>query len=102
MTAAARNNHLGQPIGDPVADWQPRPLPPKTPMVGRYCRVEPLDPKQHAQDLWETISVDSEGRNFTYLFTDPFPDFDSYKAWLDKIAGVADPMFHAILDLKDG
>ncbi len=97
-----RANHLGQPIGEPVPDWQPRPLPPRTPMIGRYCRVEPLDPARHGDDLWETISADEEGRNFTYLFTEPFSDRDSYRAWLDKIAAGTDPMFHAIIDLKDG
>ena len=99
--AATNVNHLGQPIGEPVPGWQPRPVPPKTAMTGRYCRVEPLDPDQHGADLWETISADQDGRNFTYLFTEPFTDFDSYNEWLHKIAAGADPMFHAIVDIRD-
>ena len=99
--ATTNVNHLGQPIGEPVPGWQPRPVPPKTAMTGRYCRVEPLDPDQHGADLWDTISADQDGRNFTYLFTEPFTDFDSYNGWLRKIAVGPDPMFHAIVDRRD-
>jgi hypothetical protein len=35
-------NHLGQPIGPPVAGWTPPPRPPRTPLAGRFCQVEPL------------------------------------------------------------
>ena len=38
-------NQLGQAIGAPMASWSPRPRPPHTPMVGRYCTVEKLDPE---------------------------------------------------------
>src|ERR1700730_13539575 len=41
-------NHLGQPVGFPVPGWTPRPAPPRTPMVGRFCTVEPLDGGRHA------------------------------------------------------
>ena len=46
-----RHNEFGQPIGDPVEAWTTRPRPPRTPMEGRYCRVEPLDLDRHAVQL---------------------------------------------------
>jgi hypothetical protein len=36
-------NQLGQRVGFPVADWTPPPVPPRAPMVGRYCRLEARD-----------------------------------------------------------
>ena len=35
-------NQFGQPIGEPVPDWVSRPVPPRTPMERRFCRLEPL------------------------------------------------------------
>ena len=40
-------NHLGQPIGFAVPDWVPAKLPPRTPMAGRWCRIEALDVARH-------------------------------------------------------
>ena len=39
----ARTNDYGQPIGDAVNGWTARERPPRTPIEGRYCRVEPLE-----------------------------------------------------------
>ncbi|HYL72154.1 MAG TPA: GNAT family N-acetyltransferase, partial [Candidatus Dormibacteraeota bacterium] len=46
MTAETHRNHLDQPIGFPLPDWSPRPRPPRAPMEGRFCRIEPLDPER--------------------------------------------------------
>ncbi len=72
-------NELGQPIGAPLPGWSPRPLPPRTPIEGRFCRVEPLDPDRHAADLFAANSEDAEGRNWTYLPHGPYPAFDLYR-----------------------
>jgi RimJ/RimL family protein N-acetyltransferase len=89
------------PIGYPVPDWTARPLPPRTPMTGRWCRVEPLEVERHAAELFEANREDREGRNWTYLTSGPFEELDGYRAWLEKIA-TNDPMFHAIVDLRTG
>jgi hypothetical protein len=53
-----RYNELGQPIGAPLPDWSPRPFPPRTPIEGRFCRVEPLDAERHAAELFKANSDD--------------------------------------------
>ena len=73
-------NHLGQPIGFPVAHWTARERPPLTPMTGRYCRVEPLDVERHAAELYQANSEDPEGRMWTYLPWGPYAGFDEYLA----------------------
>ena len=54
-------NHLGQAIGFPVPDWKPATCPTGEVMNGRYCRLEPLDTKRHAADLFAALSRDAEG-----------------------------------------
>ena len=71
---------------DRCPGWTARAAPPRTPMVGRFCRVEPLDPARHAADLFAANSLDAEGRNWTYLFQEPFRDFEAYRAWLEQVA----------------
>ena len=71
-------------------------------MVGRFCRVEPLDPARHAADLFAANGLDKDGRNWTYLFQEPFADLGSYRQWLEQVAKADDPLFHTIVDLKTG
>jgi RimJ/RimL family protein N-acetyltransferase len=75
---SAHTNHLGQPIGFPVAGWTPRERPSRDPMAGRYCRVEPLDPDRHACDLYAAYGEDRDGRMWTYLPWGPYADFAGY------------------------
>ncbi|MSO54184.1 MAG: N-acetyltransferase [Rhodospirillales bacterium] len=95
-------NHLGQPIGLPVPGWAARPRPPQTPMIGRYCRVEPLDVERHAADLHAANRENTDGSNWTYLPVEAFSDLGRYRAWLVKMSSGNDPLFHAIVDSSDG
>ncbi|MEN4757155.1 GNAT family N-acetyltransferase, partial [Pantoea agglomerans] len=35
-------NQFGQPVGEPMPDWQPRPLPQHQVFTGEVCRLEPF------------------------------------------------------------
>jgi RimJ/RimL family protein N-acetyltransferase len=90
-------NHLGQPIGFPVSGWEARQPPPRSPMAGRYCRLEPLDPELHARELHAANSEDREGRMWTYLPWGPFAGFGEYLAALRSVAAnEARPTFTVI------
>ena len=91
-----------RPTGQLLPNWTPREAPPRTAMEGRFCRLEPLDPGRHAQDLFAANALDADGRNWTYLFQEPFADFESYRAWLEQVAKSDDPLFHTIVDAKTG
>lgn len=95
-------NELGQPVGAPLAGWQPRQAPPRAPMDGRLCRVEPLDPAKHADDLFAAYSADAEGRNWTYMGYGPFASLGAFRDWMEKSCLGADPLFHAIVDKTSG
>jgi RimJ/RimL family protein N-acetyltransferase len=95
-------NALGQPIGAPLPGWTKRPRPPRTPLAGRFCRIEPLDAARHAADLWAANGDDREGRLWTYLAYGPFATEAEYRAWVDEVSRRDDPLFHAVIDAASG
>lgn len=97
-----RVNSLGQPIGYPVPHWKPVAPPPRTPIDGRYCRIEPIDPERHAAQLFEAISEDQDGRTWTYMGYGPFATLPEYRAWMKANCLGDDPLFHTIIDKASG
>jgi RimJ/RimL family protein N-acetyltransferase len=95
-------NHLGQPVGFPVEGWTARTRPPLTPVVGRYCRVEPLDPGRHARDLFAAYSEDREGRMWTYLPWGPYADFDDFLAGTEADLRRENFITYAVIDTASG
>jgi RimJ/RimL family protein N-acetyltransferase len=94
-------NALGQPIGTALPSWTPPTLPPREPMPGRYCLVEPID-ERVAADLHAANSRDADGRNWTYLPYGPFSTEGDYRRWLTTTCLGADPMFHVVIDGANG
>ena len=37
---------------DDLRDWQPRPRPERVELQGKFCRLEPLDPARHGDELF--------------------------------------------------
>lgn len=97
----SRLNEFGQPIGPEVPGWTERFFPPRTTMIGRLCRLEPLDAAKHAQDLFEEDGSD-DGRDWTYMSVGPFDSFDGYRAWCEGAAKTDDPLYFAIVDQYSG
>jgi RimJ/RimL family protein N-acetyltransferase len=91
-------NSLGQPIGPPLPDWTPRPRPPRTPLEGRLCGLEPLDAAKQAAALHEANALERESRNWTYLPYGPFASAGEYAVWVQSVQAREDPLFFAILD----
>jgi RimJ/RimL family protein N-acetyltransferase len=95
-------NSLGQPIGHPVFGWSARPQPPRAPIEGRLCRLEPLDPARHAAELHACNCQAKDARDWTYLPYGPFENLATYSAWADQAAAADDPLFYAIVDCTSG
>ncbi len=93
-----QTNRYGQPIGDPVPHWQPRPRPDAVTLTGSYCRLERLDPGRHADELFAADRADVDGTSWTYLPYGPFDDLASYAAWVGTAAAEDDPYFFAVID----
>jgi len=95
-------NQLGQPIGSPVVGWSARERPPHTPMFGRFCRVEPLDPELHARELFDAYSEDRDGRMWTYLPSGPYPTFEAYRAAAVGMAAADSRVTYTVIDAASG
>jgi RimJ/RimL family protein N-acetyltransferase len=95
-----RTNAQGQPIGDPVPGWQPRPRPDAQTLTGSYCRLERLDLARHVDDLFAADRADADGISWTYLPYGPFADHAAYSAWISDVAALPDPYFFAVLDTE--
>ena len=95
-------NHLGQPVGFPVENWQAPDPPSRAPILGRYCRIEPLDTGRHAVDLFFAYGLDSEGRLWTYLPYGPFETLKDFSLWMDEVSKPSDPLYFAIIDSATG
>jgi len=67
-------------------------------MIGRYCRLEALDAKRHATDLFAANQIDADGANWTYLPYGPFESLHKYQAWIERDCHSNDPLFFAIID----
>ncbi|MCF3946359.1 GNAT family N-acetyltransferase [Acidiphilium iwatense] len=97
-----RTNHYGQPIGAPLPDWTPRIAPPRTPMTGRYCAVEPLDPARHSNDLFASFLAAPDDRDWTYLWTERPADRVAFDHEIERAASAEDLITFAIVDHATG
>ena len=93
---------LGQPIGCALPGFRPPPRPPRAPLEGRWCRVEPLSAAVHGADLWNAYAVDAEGRVWTYLASGPFRSDAEFAAFIASREPATDPLFFAIVDAATG
>ena len=67
-------------------------------MVGRYCRLESLDPAVHGRQLFDAYVRQRVDGDWTYLSYGPFESYAEYGAWLERVYRGDDPLFYAIVD----
>ncbi|WP_456268478.1 GNAT family N-acetyltransferase [Kushneria sp. AK178] len=85
------------PVGNPIEDWQPPPVPGHETLEGRYCRVAPLDVAIHGGALFNAWQADDASR-WVYLGGRPFDDRKDCLEWLSHQAASRDPAFMALID----
>ncbi|TDI57598.1 MAG: N-acetyltransferase [Alphaproteobacteria bacterium] len=79
-----------------LKSWTPCLPPPRSPIAGRFVRIEPFKAKDHLAGLWQAYSADSAGRIWDYLPYGPFADADAFYDWGAAFYASSDPMFHVI------
>jgi RimJ/RimL family protein N-acetyltransferase len=70
-------------------------------LEGRFCRLEPLDPIRHGDQLFAASMAPGAEERFRYLFDSPQGRLD-FEDWLGRAAVSEDPMFYAVIDLSSG
>lgn len=90
-------NQFGQPIGAPINEWQPRPLPQRVVLEGQYCRLIPLEPT-HASDLQAAFATHSDERSFTWLPQEPIQRLDQWQSWIESVVQSCERLFFSVYD----
>lgn len=91
------NDELG-----PVLNWQPAQMPPMVPLVGRYVRLEKLDPAQHTAALYAAQSgPGSDDRTWLYMGNGPFATEDEMRAYTERMAASTDPSAYVVIPSGD-
>jgi RimJ/RimL family protein N-acetyltransferase len=81
-----------------LSNWQPRPVPQRQPLAGRFVRLEPLDAARHGDDLWLALQGPDPAL-WDYLPYGPFASRAPFDSWLAGNAASADPLFYAVIDM---
>jgi RimJ/RimL family protein N-acetyltransferase len=97
-----RQNKYGQPIGPAVDGWSPRPRPQRTDMVGRYCRLEPVNVARHEADLFAAYMEAPDDRDWTYLFQERPERPEDCHSYLTNLEKSEDPLHFAIVAADTG
>lgn len=90
---------MNQPVG-PAVDTTPAERPGAATLPGRFCRIEPLDPVCHGEDLWREFAGDEN--LWTYFSSGPFANERGFAEWLEQRASLADPFSYVVVDLNNG
>lgn len=90
-------NQFGQPVGDELIDWQPRPHPERVELNGRYCTLTPLRP-EHAAALFAAYQLAEDTRSWTWLLREPDANAEAFTAWVESVCALSDPIHFTVID----
>jgi len=92
--------------GLPIGPLMPNPAPAKWPeriaLDGRYCRLEPVDPARHREELFAASSVPDAAARFRYLFEVPPRTIADMDPWFAKAAASKDAAVYAVISKRTG
>ncbi|MGO4736511.1 GNAT family N-acetyltransferase [Bosea sp. 2KB_26] len=81
-------------------DWKAPPFPPAKVLEGRYCRLEPIDPDRHLDDIWQANA--GHDHIWAWMPAHPPQDRESYRELLTMMAAKAGIVPFAVIDKADG
>lgn len=82
-------NQYGQPVGDPLPDWQPVARPRCAPLSGQHCLLLPLS-IDHAESLLQAFMLAPDDRDWTWLSAERPASLSQMQHWIaDKMADAA-------------
>lgn len=87
-------------LGQPVPNWVAPAAPDDAPLIGRYARLDRLDPVQHLDGLYQAYA--RHDALWDYMPAGPFADKSALAQWAEKAARDTDPMMFVITDLETG
>ncbi|MDP3256985.1 MAG: GNAT family protein, partial [Bosea sp. (in: a-proteobacteria)] len=85
---------------NPILNWTAPPFPPARVLEGRYCRLEPIDPARHFDDIWAVNA--GQDQIWEWMPAHPPQTKAAYGELLAMMAGKAGIVPFAIIDKADG
>jgi len=77
-----QSNHFGQTVDEALAEWKGTQPLPRVTLVGRYCRLQPLDIQVHTHDLLHAYSQAPDDRDWTWLAGERPTTLESMTRWV--------------------
>ena len=93
-------NEFGQIVGNPIDGWVTAKNPIMKNIHGQYCTLEQLNILRHADELFNSLSIDNHGESWTYLPYGPFETYDSFENWLNSAILKPNTLFYVIKSNK--
>jgi RimJ/RimL family protein N-acetyltransferase/ribosomal protein S18 acetylase RimI-like enzyme len=81
-------------------DWKVPPFPPAKVLEGRYCRLEPIDPERHLDDIWAVNR--GHDQIWQWMPANPPQSREAYRELLEMMANKPGIVPFAIIDKADG
>ncbi len=92
------HNAFGQPIGQPLGEWEPPRFPDHAPLIGATVRLDPLDVPRHAGPLFDAYQSVSD-ELWTYMSIGPFATVEELTSTLTKLSRLDGwLLYSAVLD----
>jgi RimJ/RimL family protein N-acetyltransferase len=85
-----------------LSSWTPRQRPGRSPLDGRYARLEPLDPIMHGDALFEAGAGAQASDLWRYLFEQPITERAVFEEWIAGASAREDQLFFAVIDKATG
>ena len=70
-----------------LLDWTPPPFPPAKVLEGQYCRLEPVDPTRHLDEIW--AAMQGHDQLWEWMPAQPPQTKAAYGALLEMMAAKA-------------
>lgn len=102
MSVELEMNEYGQPVGSPVPSWEAAKLPDGSSLVGRFCKLVPMDIDVHGEQLYDAFCNPIEEKDWTYLPPQPFTCKEEFISYYEKMSSTSDPYQFVIVDLNTG
>ncbi len=69
------------------------PRPERVSIEGRYVLLQPLDPANHTDALWQGLGGAANEELWLYMPDGPFPERAAFEAYMKTKAASDDPLF---------
>ena len=92
----------GLPVGPLIAKPAPAKRPERIVLDGQFCRLEPLNPARHGDQLFAASTPPDAAARFQYLPVTAPKNRAELDAWMMSRAAMTDRLYFAVIDKRTG